>query len=287
MGTVKREPITDDRGIAGGAAPTALLDNEGKKARMKAAWKRRKDSAICDDWLDIAEGLVVLRTEALAAARTNRITCNKYRDHFSHLLQIHGLDEIDARTRGQLFWIAAHRDEVEARRERLTPAERAAWNHPSTIWRSLNKRGGKGNPKTGEPIEPPVVAAAPTALERTADEFEEEQEEVAWQRGLLLRARKSAGDARMGYWRLPELPDAGLVEDLRKTRDAWCGLFRFIEILHNCVTLEQVRKRQEFKGNSIEFQKMIEDDIAVMRSRIARLDAGPREHRTETGGNRT
>lgn len=215
-----------------GEPPTTNSNCDDVVGRALAAWERRKlnAKAALADWLIIGEALLVGRAEAMAKARTTRPIGKKYGGYFRYFLDTTGLGEIHQTNRRDLFRIMAERASVEDYfYNKTSPGEREAWNTPSALWSAFEcpARGNRGRPKTVkqalDPIEPPVVVT-PTALERAADEFDEEQEEFAWQRGLMLRARKAIGAALLNDdWLLPEPPDDGLIAVCQEAADAWAA----------------------------------------------------------------
>ena len=88
-----------------GETPTNDPHRDDAVARGREAWERRKNKAKenIDDWILIGEAFVFGRNEAMAAANSKKPVGKKYNYHFSHFLQIHGFDDIDSRTRGELF----------------------------------------------------------------------------------------------------------------------------------------------------------------------------------------
>jgi hypothetical protein len=213
-------------------------------ARGREAWERRKADASFDDWLLIGEALLVGRRESMAKAKTNKPAGRRYNEHFGHWLQLHRFNEIDSRSRGELFSIMAKRADVETYRKSLTPAQRAICNHPSTVWRAFicPDRGNRGRPKAVEQAEPRVGA---DTLEQIADEFDEENAEKAWQRGLLFRARKAIGDAKLhGHWLLTDPPDGGLIAVVDQVIEAWTETREYLKWAHETSPEELAEARK-------------------------------------------
>jgi len=62
------------------------------------------------------------------------------------------------------------------------------------------------------------------------EEYDEAQEDVAWHRGLLFRARKSLGDADLkNLWALPEPPDDALILAVKRAAEAWSQTAQYLE----------------------------------------------------------
>lgn len=121
--------------VVTGAAPVKTKSE--RVADGKAAWERRKANADKSfaDWLLIGEALVIGRKQCQAQARAPKAAGKAYNDRFGSWLKTHYFDDIDGSDRSKLFKIMEHRAEIEEWRANLEPAQRAAWNHPSTIWR--------------------------------------------------------------------------------------------------------------------------------------------------------
>ena len=91
-------------------------------------------------------------------------------------------------------------------------------DYPSTVWRvsRCKKRGIEawdGQPKSD--------LGDFTGVPR--DEAEREAE-INWQRGILLRANKSIGDAKIESWTLTEPPEPGTISAAREAGKAWLAL---------------------------------------------------------------
>ena len=100
-------------------------------------------------------------------------------------------------------------DRIEQWRATLTEGQRVAWNAPSTVWRVAHCKT-RGMKAVLEKTEAPIPN--PSDLARPADEFAEENEQLAWQRGLFERLMKTIDNLTLhGRWLLPEPPDRGLL----------------------------------------------------------------------------
>jgi hypothetical protein len=221
----------------------------------REAWRRRKaDARACwADWLLIGEALVAGRERAMAEARTNKPAGKRYNLAFHAWLDAFGFADIDKADRAKLLLIVKHRDEVEAWRASLTQAQRADLNHPSAVWRAWKcpNRGQRWANEQQPKEEPARVVAG--SLEQTAVDFDEEQAEIIWQRGLLLRARKSIFNADLrGHWRDAVPPDDGLIAVVRKAAEAWTRLAESLEQVRSRTPEERAELRNDLEGTIVE-----------------------------------
>jgi hypothetical protein len=106
--------------------------------RGQDAWQRHKSDATWTDWLAIGEALDIGRSDAMAAAGTNKPEGSRYNKLFGKWLKDHGFDDIDQGDRKRLFDVLEHRSEIEQWRKSLPQTTRLRLNNPSTIWRKWN-----------------------------------------------------------------------------------------------------------------------------------------------------
>jgi hypothetical protein len=197
--------------LNGRAAPLKEVDANDPVARGQEAWKRLKTAGrqTWDDWKQVGAALMAGRLHALDAAKTTTPTGKAYNQAFHYWLQTRRLDEIDKSDRSKLLLIMGNLDGIEKWLAKKTEAERASWNHPSTVWR-VSRCKDRGIEAVNKKTEAPVPN--PGDLPQPAAEFEEENKELAWQRGLAQRLRRVIGDVKLNdHWLLPEPPDQGLI----------------------------------------------------------------------------
>ena len=92
-----------------------------------------------DDWLCIARGFDLGRTQCLRESGAHDTHAQAYKKHFAQWLD----KEPDARgfvrsTRSHLFWLAAHESEVAEWRSTLSEAQRRSMSHPSSVKRAFD-----------------------------------------------------------------------------------------------------------------------------------------------------
>jgi hypothetical protein len=201
----------------GGAAPPTD-EHDDAVERGRQAWKSLKETG---------------RTHAMEVAQTKKPNGAKYAEAFNVWLMERNFDDIDKSDRAKLLSIMEDLERIERWRERLTEAQRVAWNHPSTIWRiaRCKNRGIEAvNEKSEAPIpNPKDLPPASIEVAEEEEEEEEEDEEVSWQRGLALRIRKAIGDIKILDWRLPEPPDKGLIAVVQELIDEAKELHEYLQ----------------------------------------------------------
>lgn len=190
-------------------APPPLADDP--VALGREAWERRKADARAswEDWLAIGEALMVGRQQAMAEANTNRPAGKGYNQQFHHWLQIHGFDDIDGSDRSKLMWLIDRRDEVEEWRAEMTPGQRAAWNHPSTVAR-VAKCAERGLPSVKKTSTSGGSKAKGGSKGKNAN----------WAGTWVVEANKSAGVARDARKFRGDVSPA-LIEAARSAAQAW------------------------------------------------------------------
>jgi hypothetical protein len=131
--------VVERRRIGRAALPKINNDPDDPVALGREAWRRLKGAGRTswEDWLILGEALQVGRQEAVNKVN-GKPGSKSYNQTFGHWLQIHGFDEIDKSDRSKLFFIIEDLARVQKWREGLTEAQRASWNHPSTVWRVYN-----------------------------------------------------------------------------------------------------------------------------------------------------
>jgi hypothetical protein len=237
--------------ISRGPLPNAADD---PVAAGREAWGRLKNAAgkAWADWVAVGEALLVGRQEAMVAAGTNKPSGKKYNVAFHHWIHDHDFGDIDKADRAKLLLIMTNLPEVEAFRARWSEAERLKRNCPYTVWQAWRcpRRGGSFRAEREQQAKAApdrsVVATAVTGVEaERADGFDEEKEELAWQRGLFFRAHKSAADAELkSLWALPEPPSEETIAEVRKARDAWATTLRYVESLPGTTAEERAEARR-------------------------------------------
>jgi hypothetical protein len=220
---------TKKHGRIGGAAPP-IADQDPDVERGLKAWQRLMEAGRTSwaDWKLIGTALMAGRRHAMEKASTNRPAGKRYNEAFHYWLETRGFLEIDKADRGKLLSIMEDLDRIEKWREGLTEAQRAAWNSPSTVWRvsRCKDRGINAVNKKAEVPMPDPKDLPPSA------EFEEEDKEVSWQRGLLGRVRKAIGDIKILDWRLPEPPDRGLITVVNELVEEATELRDYLQRVH-------------------------------------------------------
>jgi len=143
-------------------------DRIGKAGQ--AAFKRLKRDKNWGDWMIVGEALVMGRTVAMNAAQTNRPEGRAYTEIFSQYIKHYGLADIDKSARSKIFYVMAHKPEIEAWRVTLTPLQRLELNHPVTVlrhWQKATKVAKVKPPK--EPDQSESQAAHIAELEAARD----------------------------------------------------------------------------------------------------------------------
>jgi hypothetical protein len=121
--------------------------------RGQEAMERKRRS--WDDWLDIAEALLVGRTEVMAAVHTNTPMGKRYANAMTEWLFARGFLVIDPCTRNHLLECLKHRAEIEKWRATLTEGERFKFNHPTTVlrkWKARTVPPDPNKPKSPSPV---------------------------------------------------------------------------------------------------------------------------------------
>jgi hypothetical protein len=94
-----------------------------------------------DDWMTVAEGLLLGRQNAMRRADTNSPTGKGYAKAFGDWLNERTWARgFDNKTRSDLFWCADHRLEIETWRETLAANERVRLNHPTAMKRRFEEK---------------------------------------------------------------------------------------------------------------------------------------------------
>jgi hypothetical protein len=185
----------------GGATPPNDPEDD-RIERGRQAWKSLKEAGrtTWENWLIVGEALKVGRSHAMERAKTDKPRGKRYAEEFHYWLQIHGFDAIDKSDRRKLL-LCMEDPRIEKWREGLTEEQRASWNHPSTVWR-VSRCKTRGINAVNEKVEAPIPN--PNDLPPSVQEFDEENEELAWQRGLLDRVIKAIRAVTLNdRWLLP------------------------------------------------------------------------------------
>jgi hypothetical protein len=122
----------------------------------QAAWQRLNDCQTWNDWLLVGEALLVGRSEAMTAARTNKPEGRRYNEEMAAWLKATNFTNIDKGTRSRLLDCIEHRAEIEKWRATLTTTERLKINHPTSILRHWQR-------KTIIPDQTALTKLSPTA----------------------------------------------------------------------------------------------------------------------------
>ena len=156
----------------------------------------------------------------MKVAKTTKLNSKRYGNVFSVWLETHGLDAIDKADRGKLLKIMDNLEPFEEWLNTKTEAERAKWNHPSTVWRiSRCKTRGINAVNAKAQAPKPNAEDLPPEL---ADKLEEENDRRDWQRRLGERARKAIEWAELnGDWLLSEPPTKGDIAVVEEAILAW------------------------------------------------------------------
>jgi hypothetical protein len=236
--------------LVGGAAPPTT-DEDPVVVAGREAWKRRKTDASWADWKLIGEALLVGRRAAMLAAGTNEPSGKRYINQFHFWLQKRGFGDLDKADRSKLLALMENLSAVEAWRAGLSEADRLRQNHPSAIWRAWKcpNRGGRFRRERDEGKTAPdgVVAALTEHVNAEhVEEFDEEQDELAWQRGLYWRAHKAAGEAALSLWALPEPPDERTISEVRRAYETLGKTLRYVESLPNTTAEDRAEARRSY-----------------------------------------
>lgn len=226
----------------------------------REAWLRIKNAAgkAWADWKLIGEALMVGRRELMAKAGTNKPSGKKYSVAFHHWCHDHDFGDFDKDDRAKLLLIMENLSAVEAHRASMSEADRLRWNHPTAVWRAWKcpDRGGRFREQQGKaaPVGTATVTGVDTAtvtgVDTGVDEFDEEQEEIVWQRGLYWRAHRSAAEAELKtLWALPEPPSDETIAEVRKATEAWATTLRYVETLPNTTAEERAEARRSHALN--------------------------------------
>ena len=229
--------------VGGAAQPT--FSGDDPVARGREAWERLKavGRTSWEDWKTVGAALLAGRTHAMAKANKNEPRGERYKVEFRNWLQIHKFDSIDKSDRGRLIWIMQpeNLDRIEKLRATWTDAQRASWNSPSKVWKvaTCKDRGIAAMEKAEKAKQAETPMPNPSDLPPPTDQFDEENEELAWQRGLLLRIPKATDLLTLrGSWLLGEPPDRGLVAALDEHIKAVWQLRRYLRSLRKSTTDE-------------------------------------------------
>lgn len=251
----KRNVVRKRVAVITGAAPVKNDADAATVAVGRDAWQRRKtDTATWDDWKLIGQALVVGRRQALSIANKAQPSGKQYNQAFSFWLKQHGFDDIDSADRADLFKIMDTLEEIEEWRARLTEEQRAKWNYPGVVWR-VSRCVDRGLPRlrSTEPVKPTSngngIDVTGNGSEATTppNGQDDEHEEVVWQRGLLLRAKKSIGDAQLhDHWAFNAPPDPLLIAQVRMAADTWSETAVYLESIANASPEELANKREGY-----------------------------------------
>lgn len=85
------------------------------------------------DWVDVIGALVVLRTQALHEAKTNRPFGARYHAAIAQRLRIHGFDCLHKTDRCRLLACADHLNEINKWRSSQSIERQASLNHPQVV----------------------------------------------------------------------------------------------------------------------------------------------------------
>jgi hypothetical protein len=115
----------------------AISESDARKEQLAAeAFLRIRSGQHWSDWMFIADGLLVGRAYAMRRAGTNQPVGRAYNTAFgAWMTDRPWARDLDKKDRGDLFWCADHRSEIEAWRETLAQNERARLNHPTALRR--------------------------------------------------------------------------------------------------------------------------------------------------------
>ena len=249
--------------ITGGAPVNIAADDppvidaaaDDPVALGREEWLRLKEDApvTWDKWRKIGAAVYIGRQETMAAVGAKKPKGKKYNVRFGHWLQLNGFDDIDSGDRGKLLRIMENLSAVEAWRATLSEADRLRWNHPYSVWTAWKRGGryrqGQGTAAPAPAVVPAVVATAKT-FEQVADDFDEEQEELVWQRGLYFRAKKAAADAELkSHWALPEPPDERTELEVERAAKNWAATLQYVQWLRNTTAEERAEARRSYAEN--------------------------------------
>jgi hypothetical protein len=179
-----------------------------------------------EDWLLVGHALAIGREQAKQQAKTNKARGKAYSTQFHHWLQLNEFEDLGKSDRAHLLKIMDALPRLEEWREILTPAQRASWNHPHTVWRAFTCPTRGYAAKVNQQIVIPRPPAKPT----------EQEGEAVGQHGVghwIVEANKSVGRARDFREFSGEVTEA-LMTAIREASDAWAlTLDDFSERLRN------------------------------------------------------
>jgi hypothetical protein len=114
-----------------------ITESDARKEALAAeAFQRIRSGQHWSDWMFIADGLLVGRSFAMRRAGTNHPVGRAYNTAFSDwMASRRWARDLDKKDRGDLFWCADHRSEIEAWRETLAQNVRSRLNHPTALRR--------------------------------------------------------------------------------------------------------------------------------------------------------
>jgi hypothetical protein len=114
-----------------------ITESDARKEALAAeAFQRIRSGQHWSDWMFIADGLIVGRNWAMRRAGTNQPIGRAYNTAFSEWMASRAwARDLDKKDRGDLFWCADHRSEIEAWRENLAQNVRSRLNHPTALRR--------------------------------------------------------------------------------------------------------------------------------------------------------
>jgi hypothetical protein len=108
----------------------------------------RLQNNVFEDWIAVGEALMLLRTDAMAQAETNKPKGKTYNAAFGALLQEEGLDGIDQGARWRVFKVMENLPAIQEWRSGLKPERLAMLNHPQavlTTWEAWKRKQEGGD----------------------------------------------------------------------------------------------------------------------------------------------
>jgi hypothetical protein len=181
--------MTEDR-----TPPEPLSEAESRDIeRAKVAWADKKAGADWNGWLTIGHGLEVGRRQCMRDCHTNQPAGRAYNEAFGRWLRVNKLDDMDKKTRGDLFAIMGDLIEIEAWRKTLAENKRLQLNHPTAVLRVFRARVKDQAELARKATTAKSMHAALAALEEDRDKWKRRAEtlEKQSQDGSLFTSRDS------------------------------------------------------------------------------------------------
>jgi hypothetical protein len=157
-----------------------INESDARKEQLAAeAFQRIRTGQHWSDWMFIADGLLVGRNWAMRRAGMNQPVGRAYNTEFGDwMAERPWARDLDKKDRGDLFWCADHRSEIEAWRETLAQNVRGRLNHPTALRRRYEATHRSEAAEAAKPPKPSGTAALEIEIERMSKELAARDQEI-------------------------------------------------------------------------------------------------------------